>query len=119
MYYKSWTMPEVTGKAGGLVIAYAESRDGLTFTKPELGLHEVNGSKQNNVIWTGVGTHNFAPFLDARADCPKESRFKALGGAYAVTTSPLHPEWGVVVSAAGAGVALVGVALALVPVSRP
>ncbi len=67
-------------KLGPEVYCYAESRDGITFTKPELGLHEVNGSKQNNVIWTGVGTHNFAPFLDTRADCPKESRFKALGG---------------------------------------
>ena len=67
-------------KLGREVYCYAESRDGLTFTKPELGLHEVNGSKQNNVIWTGVGTHNFAPFLDARTDCPQESRYKALGG---------------------------------------
>jgi hypothetical protein len=67
-------------KLGREVYCYAESRDGITFTKPDLGLHDINGSKQNNVIWTGVGTHNFAPFLDTRADCPKESRFKALGG---------------------------------------
>ena len=65
---------------GREVYCYAESRDGVIFTKPELGLHDIDGSKQNNVIWTGVGTHNFAPFLDTRADCPQESRFKALGG---------------------------------------
>lgn len=67
-------------KLGREVYCYAESRDGITFTKPELGLHEIDGSKANNVLWTGVGTHNFAPFLDSRTDCPPESRFKALGG---------------------------------------
>ena len=45
-----------------------------------LGLHEYDGSTDNNIIWTGLGTHNFAPFLDARPDCPAEARFKALGG---------------------------------------
>src|SRR5690606_5053220 len=53
---------------------------GLTFNKPKLGLHEFDGSKQNNIIWTGVGTHNFAPFRDSHPDCPAESRYKALGG---------------------------------------
>lgn len=67
-------------KLGREVYCYAESRDGLTFTKPDLGFHEYNGSKRNNIIWTGVGTHNFAPFLDTRPDCPAESRFKALAG---------------------------------------
>ena len=67
-------------KTGREVYCYAESRDGITFTKPELRLHEYNGSKQNNILWTGVGTHNFAPFLDTRAGCPATSRYKALGG---------------------------------------
>lgn len=82
MYYRGSAMGVENGKLklGREVYCYAESRDGITFTKPELGLHEHDGSKQNNIIWTGVGTHNFAPFLDTRADCPAESRFKALGG---------------------------------------
>ena len=29
---------------------YAESRDGIHWTKPELGQHEFNGSKRNNII---------------------------------------------------------------------
>lgn len=66
--------------AGPEVYCYAESRDGIHFTRPELGLHEHGGSKKNNIILTGVGTHNFAPFLDHRPGCPPESRFKALGG---------------------------------------
>ncbi len=82
MYYRGSKLGVENGKLreGPEVYCYAESRDGITFTKPELGLHEFAGSKKNNIIWTGVGTHNFAPFLDTRLDCPPESRFKALGG---------------------------------------
>ena len=82
MYYRGLALGVENGKLkrGREVYCYAESRDGIKFTKPELGLHEYNGSKQNNIIWTGVGTHNFAPFLDTRVGRPAESRFKALGG---------------------------------------
>ncbi len=58
----------------------AESRDGLTWTKPELGLFEFKGSKQNNIVWTGAGTHNFTPFKDANPACPADARYKALAG---------------------------------------
>ncbi len=61
---------------------YAESTDGIHWTKPELGLVEFEGSKKNNIIWIGLGSHNFAPFLDANPDCPPEQRFKALAGDY-------------------------------------
>ena len=82
MYYRGSALGVENGKLkiGRQVSCYAESRDGVEFTKPELGLHEYNGSKKNNIIWTGVGTHNLAPFIDTRVGCPAESRFKALGG---------------------------------------
>ncbi len=82
LYYRGSALGVENGrlKLGREVYCYAESRDGITFTKPELGLHEYDGSRQNNIIWTGAGTHNFAPFLDTRPDCPTESRYKALGG---------------------------------------
>lgn len=67
-------------KTGPQVYCYAESDDGIHWRKPKLGLFEHGGSKDNNIIWTGVGVHNFAPFLDTRPDCPPESRFKALAG---------------------------------------
>lgn len=38
-------------------ICYAESDDGLTWTKPELGIHEFRGSKQNNIVLVSPGTH--------------------------------------------------------------
>lgn len=34
-------------------IAYAESKDGLAWTRPELGLIEWNGTKGNNIVWRG------------------------------------------------------------------
>ncbi len=61
------------------VVCYAESNDGITWTKPNLGLHEFAGSKENNVIWTGAGHHNFAPFLDSNPDSTPQARYKALG----------------------------------------
>ena len=57
-----------------------ESEDGIHFTRPNLGLIEVNGSKENNVIWRGVESHNFAPFLDTNPEAKPEARYKALGG---------------------------------------
>ncbi|MDP7206054.1 MAG: methylmalonyl-CoA mutase family protein, partial [Pirellulaceae bacterium] len=62
------------------VTCYAESSDGIHWVKPELGLHEHDGSKQNNIIWKGPGSHNFSPFLDQRPGCPASERMKAFGG---------------------------------------
>jgi len=60
---------------------YAESRDGITFTKPKLGLFEFAGSKDNNIVWWGPeGTHNFAPFKDTNPACKPDARYKALAG---------------------------------------
>ncbi|WP_417387783.1 hypothetical protein [Gimesia sp.] len=59
---------------------YAESKDGIHWTRPELGIVEFKGSKKNNIILEGKGCHNFAPFLDENPDCTPEAKFKALGG---------------------------------------
>ena len=65
------------------VTCYAESRDGITFTRPKLGLISFGGNKDNNAILADVGhvTHNFAPFLDTRPGVPTAERFKAVGGS--------------------------------------
>ncbi len=64
------------------VACYAESDDGITFHRPNLGLFEVAGTKNNNVILTHpkTVTHNFAPFLDTRPGVPENERYKAVGG---------------------------------------
>jgi hypothetical protein len=81
MYYRG--MPE--SKADGTEIectCYAESKDGIHWTKPKLGIYEMAGTRDNNVILHGMAplSHNFAPFLDARPDAPAEARYKALAG---------------------------------------
>lgn len=65
------------------VTCYAESKDGVTFTRPKLGLVSFGGNKDNNAILADVGhvTHNFAPFLDTKPGIPKSERFKAVGGS--------------------------------------
>ena len=63
------------------VVCYAESEDGIRWTKPELGLVAFDGSKKNNIIWDGVGHHNFVPFKDPSPDCTPEARYKAIGGS--------------------------------------
>ncbi len=57
------------------VTCYAESSDGKHWTKPNLGLVEVNGSRENNAILpTGEA---FGAFLDTRPGVPEDERFKA------------------------------------------
>ncbi|MDB6027561.1 MAG: hypothetical protein JWM68_3784 [Verrucomicrobiales bacterium] len=69
-------------------VCYAESKDGIAWTKPNLGLFEVFGTRSNNVVWTNVPySHNFSTFLDERPGVPKDEKFKALAG---YTKSGLH-----------------------------
>lgn len=62
------------------VTCVAESGDGIHFTRPKLGLIEAGGTSENNVVWRGVESHNFSPFLDTNPDAKPGERYKALGG---------------------------------------
>ncbi len=80
MYYRgsAYQMPNCNHPS---VTCCAESRDGVHWTRPNLGICEFNGSKDNNIIlMDDEATHNFAPWLDTNPACPPEQRFKALGG---------------------------------------
>ena len=52
MYYRGLPQPGRDG-SDDEVTCYAESPDGLTWTKPNLGLFEVRGTRTNNVILAG------------------------------------------------------------------
>ena len=82
MYYRGSHAADksVPMKTHRAFVCYAESRDGIHWIKPKLGLFEFDGSKENNIVWDGHGVHNFAPFLDSNPKCPPESRYKALAG---------------------------------------
>jgi hypothetical protein len=86
------------GGKGGTQFCYAVSKDGIAWEKPHLGLFEVDGSKDNNIVMQG--NLETMVFLDPVA--PPERRFKALaqchwpdaqqGGLY-VHTSPDGIHW--------------------------
>lgn len=61
---------------------YAESDDGIHWRKPELGIHEYDGSTANNIILQDNApySHNFSPFIDTRSGVPDSERFKAVAG---------------------------------------
>ncbi len=66
---------------------YAESADGIRWTKPNLSLFKVHGTRENNVILDNTFApvcHNFAPFVDTRPGVPADQRYKALGGTFPV-----------------------------------
>lgn len=84
-YYRA-VIPGYTGKRHsghpGEITCYAESQDGHEWTFPSLGLFEIGGSVENNVILANQPpfSHNFSPFLDTHPGVAPEERFKALAG---------------------------------------
>ena len=86
MYYRGAHYNEQIEEITHQVVCYAESQDGIHWTKPELGIVEFNGSKKNNIIWDGLGSHNFAPFKDPNPNCKPDEKYKAIasgeGGLY-------------------------------------
>lgn len=89
----------------GEITCYAQSRDGHEWTFPELGFHEVDGTRANSAILAKRPPfcHNFAPFIDTRPDVEPQARFKALAGTHpgglhafrsadGIRWEPLHAE---------------------------
>jgi len=60
------------------VICYAESRDGVNWEKPLLGLVEYEGSSDNNIILDGPKTESFTPFRDGNPACEPDAIYKAV-----------------------------------------
>ncbi len=74
--------------------SYAESPDGITWTKPVLGLYEYGGNRDNSIVWMGKGSHNFTPFRDTNPACKPEERYKAVaGGPLIALASPDGVRW--------------------------
>lgn len=68
--------------------AYAESTDGIHWTKPSLGLVEYQGSTDNNIVWSGnhsvegAGPTVLCVFKDPNPHVPDSERYKATGLAH-------------------------------------
>jgi hypothetical protein len=79
MYYRGWGHADTRNKQlHPAVVCYAESSDGINWKRPSLGLVEFNGSKDNNIVLSEFGTHNFTPFKDTNSDCPAAALYKAV-----------------------------------------
>lgn len=89
MYYKSYQNPNSrTATQDDLNIlscAYAESADGINWVKPNLRIHDFEGSKNNNVIFvTGdfqglaIDAGHPAVFKDENPDVSKDALYKAI-----------------------------------------
>lgn len=69
-----------------MVWCYAESRDGIHWTKPDLGLFEFNGSKNNNIVLATRDfgdfhyklTDNVTVFKDNNLNVSPDARYKAI-----------------------------------------
>lgn len=84
MYYLGWetnTPANTRVVTSPIVVCYAESRNGIDWVKPKLGLCEFGGSRDNNIIIDGTTGRmdNFFVFKDTCPDCPAEERYKGIG----------------------------------------
>ena len=61
-------------------VCYAESRDGITWTRPSLGLIEFEGSKGNNIVWLDEDgdTTDLVPFLDGNPEAAEDEKYKGI-----------------------------------------
>ncbi len=82
MYYRG--LPNVE-EGTVAVTCYAESKDGIHWTKPDLGIYEIQGTRNNNVVLAldDKYSRSFSPLLDTRPGVPADERFKAITGVEA------------------------------------
>ena len=85
MYYRGWHFTldaDSLERPHAEVVCLAESSDGVHWTKPDLGLVEFNGSRNNNIILDARDDRspaiNFAPFKDPNPNAAPAARYKAL-----------------------------------------
>lgn len=88
-YYRGDTQPGNHWKKGweqyhvGEVTLYAESKDGIHWTLPHLGLYPDHPTfPAGNVVLMNefLVNHNFTPFIDTKPGVPASEIYKALGG---------------------------------------
>jgi len=100
MYYRGARRSMQQRDPMGSNICYAESTDGIEWTKPNLGLYEFAGSKDNNITYIGDGAPQWFCFKDDNPAEPPERRYKAIcgltlsyGGPWGVLSSPNGLNW--------------------------
>ncbi|MBM3873617.1 MAG: hypothetical protein FJ382_07750 [Verrucomicrobia bacterium] len=98
MYYLGRSAPDYVRQAGLKpgetvlpahpdFVCYAESKDGVTWVKPSLGLVEFNGSKDNNIVGDAKQLRLGMVFLDTNPATPAAERYKA------VSSTRINKNW--------------------------
>ncbi len=90
LYYLGWQSPSKEPNAKPyhpIVACYAESADGIHWVKPNLGLVDFNGSKENNIVLSSGYNHtggidNFYVFKDLNPECSPEARYKGISSCH-------------------------------------
>ena len=75
MWYQSWPKGGASGE-DTILVAYAESDDGLDWRKPRLGIFDFRGDGGNNNL-INLGAHQPSVFIDP--DSPPSHRYRATG----------------------------------------
>ncbi len=83
-------------------ICYATSKDGISWQKPDLGLVDYKGSKENNIIWRGP--HGVGIFKDYSDPNPGRC-YKAIYSGLLVSVSADGIHWGEPTACEGVDVA--------------
>jgi len=80
MYYLGWAYQRENPEEMAIRVCYAESKDGITYTKPNLGICEFRGSKENNIIFDEktMQFDNFYVFKDKNPECKSGQKYKAI-----------------------------------------
>ncbi|MBL7737234.1 MAG: hypothetical protein JNL51_17380, partial [Chitinophagaceae bacterium] len=100
MYYRGWHRGAKGELTHDMVWCYAESKDGIHWVKPNLGLFEFNGSKENNIILASKDfgdfkftfADNMTVFKDHNPDASPDARYKAF-----VDLRKQKPDWSLLV----------------------
>lgn len=81
MYYIAWNRDKYIEGTNPyhkkIRCCYAQSKDGLKWEKPDLGLYDWMGNKHNNIIFMEDWLDNFYVFKDENPNCPSSKKYKA------------------------------------------
>ncbi len=64
-----------------MLLCMLESKDGIEWTRPNLGVFEWNGSKDNNILMAESEENvldNFFILIDKKPGCPPDEKYKAM-----------------------------------------
>jgi hypothetical protein len=92
MYYSAWEQTKKKhddDEVGSNVsrICVLESQDGMTWTRPNVGLYEYEGNTDNNIVIPEMDFRDNAfIFYDTNPNCPPEERYKCLADGIPAAT---------------------------------